>query len=51
MLILDEDKVALKRNSILDLGDELPGPGSRPLEIITSHDSGAFGIDTKHYFA
>jgi HD-GYP domain-containing protein (c-di-GMP phosphodiesterase class II) len=51
MLILDEDKVALKRNSILDLGDELPGTGSRPLEIITSHDSGAFGIDTKHYFA
>jgi hypothetical protein len=43
--------MALERKSILDLGDELPGTGSRPLEIITSHDSGAFGIDTRHYFA
>lgn len=51
MLVLDEEKVALERNSILDLGDELPGPGERPLEIITSHDSGAFGIDPQRYFA
>jgi HD-GYP domain-containing protein (c-di-GMP phosphodiesterase class II) len=51
MLVLDEEKVALERNSILDLGDELPGPGQRPLEIVNSHDSGAFGIDPGRYFA
>jgi HD-GYP domain-containing protein (c-di-GMP phosphodiesterase class II) len=51
MLVLDEQKVALERNSILDLGDELPGPGTRPLEIVNSHDSGAFGIDPRRYFA
>ena len=51
MLVLDEEKVALERNSILDLGSELPGPGQRPLEIVNSHDSGAFGIDPGRYFA
>jgi HD-GYP domain-containing protein (c-di-GMP phosphodiesterase class II) len=51
MLVLDEEKVALERNPILDLGDELPGPGQRPLEIVNSHDSGAFGIDPGRYFA
>ena len=51
MLILDEEKVAFKRNSILDLSDEMPGLGKRPLEIVNSHDSGAFGIDPKLYFA
>ncbi|MDX1593997.1 MAG: HD-GYP domain-containing protein [Gammaproteobacteria bacterium] len=51
MLILDEEKVAFERNSVLDLGDELPGPGERPLEIVDSHDSGAFGIDPTRYFA
>lgn len=51
MLVLDEQKVALERNSILDLGDELPGPGTRPLEIVNSHDSGSFGIDPRRYFA
>jgi len=51
MLILDDEKVALTRNSLLDLKEEMPGPGARPLEIINSHDSGAFGIDPKLYFA
>jgi len=51
MLILDDEKVAFTRNSILDLKEEMPGPGERPLEIINSHDSGAFGIDPKLYFA
>jgi response regulator RpfG family c-di-GMP phosphodiesterase len=51
MLVLDEEKVALERNSILDLGDELPGPGERSLEIVNSHDTGAFGIDPRRYFA
>ncbi len=51
MLVLDEEKVALERNSILDLGSELPGPDQRPLEIVNSHDSGAFGIDPGRYFA
>ncbi len=51
MLVLDEQKVALERNSILDLSDDLPGPGQRALEIVNSHDSGAFGIDPRRYFA
>jgi HD-GYP domain-containing protein (c-di-GMP phosphodiesterase class II) len=51
MLILDEEKVALERNTIVDLSDELPGRGQRPLEIINSHDTGAFGIDPKLYYA
>jgi HD-GYP domain-containing protein (c-di-GMP phosphodiesterase class II) len=51
MLVLDEEKVAFERNSILDLSDEIPGPGQRPMEIVNSHDSGAFGIDPKLYFA
>ena len=51
MLILDEDKVARERKSIIDLSQDLPGPGARPLEIVNSHDIGAFGIDPKLYYA
>ncbi len=51
MLVLDEQKVAMKRNAIIDLSEDLPGTGKRPLEIINSHDSGAFGIDPQQFFS
>lgn len=51
MLVLDEQKIAFERKPILDLGDNLQGPGERPLEIVNSHDSGSFGIDPANYFS
>ncbi|HEY5789805.1 MAG TPA: HD-GYP domain-containing protein [Gammaproteobacteria bacterium] len=50
MLILDEDKVAKKQNPVLDLTHVATDSSGEKLEIVRSHDLGAFGIDPKAYF-
>jgi hypothetical protein len=50
MLVLDEHKVAIDRNPIIDLVQVTEDAGGNKLEIACTHDLGAFGIDPKAYF-
>lgn len=48
--VLDENKAAVARQSIINLADDLPGPDGVPLEVVRAHDIGTFGIDPDAYY-
>lgn len=50
MLILDKDKVAYDHYPTLDLIKEETDKEGKPLEILTSHEPGAFGIDPHAFY-
>ena len=50
MLILDQHKVAYEHFPIIDLVKEETDKNGDPIEIIATHEPGAFGIDPKSFY-
>jgi putative nucleotidyltransferase with HDIG domain len=50
MLILDNNKVAYDHFPVIDLVKEKTDKDGNPLEIVATHEPGAFGIDPKSFY-
>ena len=50
MLILDSTKVAYECFPTIDLATEPEDKDGNPLDIVTTHEPGSFGIDPKSFY-